>query len=440
MNSVNADFLQWFRDVSPYIHAHRNKTFVVMIPGECLEQPDFVNIVSDISILHALGIRIVVVHGARRQIDEELAGAGIVSTFHKGSRITEREHLSHLLRAVGIARWRLEALFSSGLPNSPMYGAKLKIRSGNFIAAMPQGVIDGIDFQMTGTVRNVDAKAIGRILDDACIVVLSPIGYSITGEVFNLSFADIGISVAGALAADKIIVYNDDGAIYDKNGTLFRQLTLDQCRRFLEREMHHAPSNSYFSLRAGYAACRQGVPRAHIISSAEDGTLLQELFTREGTGTMIYSDSYESLRPARLEDVAGILNIIGPLEEEGVLVKRSRELLESEIDCFTVLERDGLVIGCAALYPFKDAPAGELACLAVLKEYRKGGRAHNLLEHVELRAKELGLQEVYTLTTQTSHWFIEQGFVESSVDVLPASRQALYNYQRNSKVLVKRLG
>ncbi len=432
-------FLKWFRHVAPYIHDHRGKTFVILIPGECLGQPNFVNIISDIAILRALGIRLVVVHGARLQIEEELRRAEITSHFHRGARITERSHLPYVLKAVGTARWQLESLFSSGLPNSPMYGARIKIRSGNFITAMPQGIIDGVDHQMTGKVRSVDSQAIGDIVRQDVLVLLSPLGYSITGEVFNLSFADIGVSVAESIKADKLLVFNDDGPIYDKDGTLYRQLNLDQCRNFLAEQAQHAPANSYFSLRTCYTACKKGVPRAHIISSSEDGTLLRELFTRDGSGTMVHSDSYEVLRPARPDDVAGILNLIAPLEKKGILVKRSRELLENEIGYFTVMEKDNLVIGCAALYPIQDSSSGELACFAVLREYQKGGRARNLLAHMEKEANRLHLGEIYVLTTQAAHWFIEQGFVEASVDSLPASRKVMYNYQRNSKVLVKRL-
>jgi len=437
VNYYNDNFLRWFRHVSPYIHVHRGKTFVIMIPGDCIGQPDFDNIICDISLLHSLGVHLVVVHGARLQIDRQLRGASIKSRFHKGSRITERDHLSHVLKAAGATRFRLEALFSSGLPDSPMSGAKIKIRSGNFITAKPQGVIDGVDHQMTGKVRSVDDQAILEIVSKGSIPLLSPLGYSVTGEVFNLSFADVGVSVASQIQADKIIIYNDDGPIYDKSSTLYRQLTLSQCEDFLSEHKHLAPANSYFSLRSCLAACKRGVPRAHIISSQEDGTLLKELFTRDGTGTMVYSDNYEAIRPARLEDVVGILNLISPLEQKGILVKRSRELLENEIDYFTVMEKDDLIIGCAALYPIPDSAAGELACVAVLKEYQKDGRARKLLDHIEQKGIELALDTIYTLTTRTAHWFIEQGFTESCVDKMPASRKALYNYQRNSKVFVK---
>jgi amino-acid N-acetyltransferase len=408
-----------------------------MIPGDCIGQPNFDNIICDISLLHSLGVHLVVVHGARLQIDEQLSEASIKSRFHKGSRITERDHLSRVLEAVGATRFQLEALFSSGLPDSPMSGAKIKIRSGNFITAKPQGIIDGVDYQMTGKVRSVDGQAILEIVRKDSIPLLSPLGYSVTGEVFNLSFADVGVSVASQIQADKILIYNDDGPIYDRNNTLYRQLTLSQCEDFLHEQQHLAPANSYFSLRSCLAACKRGVPRAHIISSQEDGTLLKELFTRDGSGTMVYSDNYEAIRPAQLEDVLGIMNLISPLEQKGILVKRSRELLETEIGYFIVMEKDDLIIGCAALYPIPNSTAGELACVAVLKEYQKDGRARKLLDHIEQKGAELALDKIYTLTTRTAHWFIEQGFIESTVDKMPASRKALYNYQRNSKVFVK---
>ena len=439
VNSGNEQFLQWFRHVSPYIHTHRGKTFVIMLPGDCLGRENFANIVSDIVILHSLGVRLVVVHGARLQIEEELARAGLASTFHHGARITERDHLPHVIKAAGIARCQVEALFSSGLPNSPMFGAKIKVRGGNFIAARPQGIIDGVDHQMTGKVRSVDGQAILEIMANNAIALLSPLGYSITGEIFNLSFTDVGISVAEAIRADKVLIFNDDGPIYDKDGTVYRQLNLAQCEEFLGESSQHAEDSTYFSLRAGYTACKKGIPRAHIISATEDGTLLRELFTRDGSGTMVYGDRYEVIRQAGLQDVPGILNLIAPLEQKGILVKRSRELLENEIGYFTILEKDNHIIGCAALYPMADSTAGELACVAVMRDYQKGGRAKTILEHVEQQARTRGLDNIYVLTTRTAHWFIEQGFTEIAVDDLPASRKALYNYQRNSKVLAKRI-
>ncbi len=402
-------------------------------------QPNFTNIVSDLSLLQSLGVKVVVVHGARTQIEAQLKLKNITSKFHKGIRITHQEHMEDIVSAIGAARFKLESSFSSGLPDSPMYGAKIRIRSGNFVTAKPQGIIDGIDFHYTGKVRSVDTQSIRNMLNDDSLALVSPVGYSITGEVFNLSFADVAIHVATAIGADKLIAYNDDGSIFNKQGKQYRELTLLKCEKFLVEQQQHNLSNTYFSLRACQRACDGGVPRAHVISSAEDGALLRELYTRDGSGTMVYRDSYETIRRARVEDVVGILNLIEPLEKKGILVKRSRELLENEIEFFTVMEKDNLVIGCAALYLLKTINAGELACVAVHQDYQKDGRAAKLLTHIERQASKLKLENIYALTTQTSHWFIEQSFIESSVDMLPVEKQELYNYQRKSKVFVKQV-
>jgi len=437
VTELSQHYVDWFRLSAPYINNHRNKTFVVMLPGDCIDQPNFTNIISDLALLQSLGVRLVVVHGSRAQVETQLAHKGVKSEFHNGIRITPQEHMQEVLKAVGAAYFSLEASFSSGLPNSPMYGSKIRVRGGNFVTAKPQGIIDGIDFQYTGKVRSIDAQGITNLLNSDAMALVSPLGYSLTGEVFNLSFADVAIHIAIAIGADKLIAYNDDGPICDKEGNQYRELTLLKCEKFLVEQHQHNRSNTYFSLRACHRACDGGVARAHVISAADDGALLRELYTRDGSGTMVYRDNYETIRRARIEDVVGILNLIDPLEQQGILVKRSRELLETEIDCFTVMEKDNLIIGCAALYPLDNGHAGELACVAIEQNYQKDGRAAKLLMHIERQAAKLNITKLYALTTQTSHWFIERGFTESSVSMLPVERLQLYNYQRASKVFVK---
>ncbi|MFL0803809.1 MAG: amino-acid N-acetyltransferase [Agarilytica sp.] len=432
-------YIDWFRQSSPYIHSHRGKTFVVMLPGDCLSESTTANIISDLVLLHSLGVKLIVVHGARKQIEQQLKSQGLASEFHNGLRITQQAHIPGVLQAVGATRIQLEAHFSSGMPNSPMHGAKVSVHSGNFVTAMPLGIIDGMDYQYTGKVRSVEADAIENALDNRDLVLISPVGYSLTGEVFNVSFAEIAVQVALDLGADKLIAYNDDGQICNDEDTVFREMTLLKCEKFLVERQHHKQSNTYFALRACHKACDGGVSRAHVVSATEDGALLKELFTRDGSGTMVYRDHYETIRRARIDDVGGILNLISPLEEEGVLVKRSRERLETEISYFTVMEKDNLLIGCAGLYPMDSDSAGELACVAIHPEYRKSGRAAKLLTHIERQASRLSLKQLYTLTTQTSHWFIEQGFTETHVDMLPVERRSLYNYQRKSKVFVKQV-
>lgn len=437
MSKHSAQYIKWFRHTSPYINLHRGKTFVVLLPGDCIAQENFTNIINDLTLLNSLGVKLVVVHGARKQIDEQLASINSVSEFHEGVRITTRSQIGDIMKAIGIARFTIEAAFSNGLPDSPMYGSKIRVRSGNFVTAMPRGVINGIDYQLTGKVRSVDANAIKSLLEQNSLTLVSPIGYSLTGEAFNLGFADVAIEIARAIQADKLIAYNDDGPIVDSRGKQFRELTLLQCERFLLEKQHHNLSNTYFSLRACYKACDGGVARAHVVSACDDGALIKELYTRDGSGTMVYRDNYETIRRARVEDVVGILSLIEPLEQEGILVKRSRELLETEIGFFTVMEKDNLIVGCAALYPIGNERAGELACVAMHQDYRGDGRAAKLLTHIERQAHKLKLKRLFALTTQTAHWFLEQGFSECSVDELPGERKALYNFQRRSKVLVK---
>ena len=408
-----------------------------MLPGDCITHENFASIVGDLTLLYTLGVKLVLVHGARTQIENQLEKNEIESAFHHDLRITPESSLPEVLKAVGLTRIRIESAFSAGLPNSPMHHAKVRVRTGNFITAMPRGIIEGVDYQYTGKIRSVDAREISGVLDGGCIALLSPLGYSLTGEVFNLSFADVAVQTAIALEADKLIVFNDEGTIVDK-GKRTKELTLLKCEKFLVREQNH-PSNTYFSLRACQEACNGGVSRSHIVSYLEDGSLLKEIYTRDGTGTMVYRDSYESIRRAHISDVPGILRLIEPLEKSDILVKRSRERLENEISHFTVMEKDNLLIGCAGLYPISDSEAGELACVAIDTDYRKGGRAQKLLMHIERQAKKLKLHSLFALTTQTAHWFLEQGFVESDVDTLPCERQSLYNYQRKSKVFVKSL-
>lgn len=430
-------FIQWFRNASPYINAHRGKVFVIMLPGECIEHGNFHLLVNDIALLNSLGIRLVLVHGANQQINAQLQQAGLTASFHQGLRVTEPAHLPHVCQAVGALKIKLEAALSAGLPNSPMQGAHIKTVSGNFVTAMPRGVIEGIDFHHTGKVRRVDTAAVNRGLDQGAVVLVSNLGFSLTGEVFNLTYSEVATHLATTLRADKLIALSNSRGVFDEGGQLLREFTLNHCQQQLDR-FPEPLTLSQQSLAACYQACRQGVPRAHLISYEEDGALLEELFTRDGSGTMIYNNSYESLRDATIDDVGGILELLEPLEKQGLLVRRSRELLETEIGRFKVIEKDGTLIACAALYPF-DGGAGEIAAVATREAYRRQGRGALLLKHLEQAAVEQHIHTLFILTTQTAHWFIEQGFREGRPEDLPKDRQQLYNYQRKSKVFVKKL-
>jgi len=376
VSSNSHDYVNWFRQSSPYINKHRGKTFVLTLPGEALAHTNFGHIIYDIALLKSLGVRLVVVHGARPQIDERLEAEGLHSQFHRNLRITEAAHLAPVIQAIGQARIQMEAALSTGLPNSPMDGARMQVFSGNFVVAMPAGVIEGVDLEHTGKVRRINKTALTAALAQEALVLLSPMGYSTTGEVFNLSFTEVASQAARAIAADKLISFIEPQGLVGSDGRLLRQMALQECRDFMEARGESMDPQVFQALEACYQTCLAGVPRAQLISYVTDGALLTELFTRDGQGTLVHSDSYEQLRAASIDDVGGILALLGPLEDQGVLVRRSRELLETEIDRFQVLVKDGTIIGCAALYPFEEA--AELACMVTHPDYRRGGRASSL--------------------------------------------------------------
>lgn len=441
-----SEHVAWFRNSAPYIHAHRGKTVVVLFGGEAVENDSFHHLINDIALLGSLGVRLVLVHGARPQIERQLKTLNIQTEFVNGLRITTAEAMPGVEQAAGHVRTIIEAKLSMGLPNTPMADASVRVVSGNFVTAQPYGIRDGIDYCQTGNVRNVDAEAIEKQLNLGNMVLASPIGYSPTGEIFNLRAEDVATDIAIALHADKLIFVMETTGVIDSEGESLHQLNLPQAEQWLKT---HARDNSNIAkqdardtqshLDNAAHACRGGVRRVHLISRNIDGSLLLELYTRDGVGTLVTADNYEGLRTATIDDIGGILELITPLEQQGALVKRSREQLELDIHNFTVIERDGMIIACAALFCFEIEKACELACLAVHPDYQEHGRGSELMQHIEWQARKRHMEEMFTLTTQTMHWFQERGFTEASPDDLPMKKKELYNYQRKSRVLRKRL-
>ena len=438
--------VDWFRQSAPYIHAHRGRTFVILFGGEAVEHNGFAHLIHDIALLGSLGVRILLVHGARPQIKQQLNTLGIRSEFADGLRITLSEHMRGVEQAVGQTRLRIEAQLSMGLPNTPMAGASVRVVSGNFITAQPFGIRNGIDFCQTGNVRNVDAEAINQQLSNNNVVLISPIGYSPTGEIFNLRAEDVATETAIALKADKLIFVMENNGVTDKDGSLLQQLDLRHAENWLKDHSNNTADNpgettseTQTHLNNAANACRGGVHRVHLISRQTDGALLLELYTRDGSGTLVTAGNYEGLRTATIEDIGGIMELISPLEKDGALVKRSREQLELDINNFTIIERDGMIIACAAIFIFVKEQAAELACLAVHQDYQTHGRGADLMQHVEWQARKQHMKKIFTLTTQTMHWFLERGFVECETEDLPIEKKSLYNYQRNSKVFCKHL-
>ncbi|PMR76072.1 amino-acid N-acetyltransferase [Billgrantia endophytica] len=430
-------FVDWFRNSSPYINAHRGRTFVILIEGEAMARGRGEQLIQDLALLHTLGVRLVVVFGIRPQVQQALDAAGIDPVRHVGRWVADAAIMGHVERVAAEQRLWLEARLSLGLPNTPLHGVELTAVSGNLVMAKPLGVREGIDFDHSGEVRRVRAAAVQGLLDRGSLVLLPPLGFTSTGEVFDLDASEVAQHAAMALAADKLILLGEAVGLYDESGALQRQLTPSEAEPLLGQS--EPGSEQARHLAAACAAARHGVARTHLLSWHDHNALLGELFTRDGVGTMITQHRYEQLRPAELADIGGLLELLEPLERRDMLVPRSRERLEHEIDDYHVIDRDGMIIGCAALHRFGEAEMGELACLAIHVDYRGGARGALLLAAIEHRARRMGLSALFVLTTHTAHWFVEQGFRDADIEALPPLKRDTYNHARKSKILIKSL-
>ena len=436
------ELVEGFRHSVPYINTHRGKTFVIMLGGEAIEHENFSSIVNDIGLLHSLGIRLVVVYGARPQIDANLAAHHHEPLYHKNIRVTDAKTLELVKQAAGTLQLDITARLSMSLNNTPLQGAHINVVSGNFIIAQPLGVDDGVDYCHSGRIRRIDEDAIHRQLDSGAIVLMGQVAVSVTGESFNLTSEEIATQLAIKLKAEKMIGFCSSQGVTNDDGDIVSELFPNEAQARVEAQEEKGDYNSgtVRFLRGAVKACRSGVRRCHLISYQEDGALLQELFSRDGIGTQIVMESAEQIRRATINDIGGILELIRPLEQQGILVRRSREQLEMEIDKFTIIQRDNTTIACAALYPFPEEKIGEMACVAVHPDYRSSSRGEVLLERITAQAKQSGLSKLFVLTTRSIHWFQERGFTPVDIDLLPESKKQLYNYQRKSKVLMADLG
>lgn len=436
------ELVEGFRHSVPYINTHRGKTFVIMLGGEAIEHENFSSIVNDIGLLHSHGIRLVVVYGARPQIDANLAAHHHEPLYHKNIRVTDAKTLELVKQAAGTLQLDITARLSMSLNNTPLQGAHINVVSGNFIIAQPLGVDDGVDYCHSGRIRRIDEDAIHRQLDSGAIVLMGPVAVSVTGESFNLTSEEIATQLAIKLKAEKMIGFCSSQGVTNDDGDIVSELFPNEAQARVEAQEEKGDYNSgtVRFLRGAVKACRSGVRRCHLISYQEDGALLQELFSRDGIGTQIVMESAEQIRRATINDIGGILELIRPLEQQGILVRRSREQLEMEIDKFTIIQRDNTTIACAALYPFPEEKIGEMACVAVHPDYRSSSRGEVLLERIAAQAKQSGLSKLFVLTTRSIHWFQERGFTPVDIDLLPESKKQLYNYQRKSKVLMADLG
>ena len=443
----NFTFVPWFRSVAPYIHKFRNQTFVVAIAGEAIAAGKLHHLAQDLALIQSMGVKIVLVHGFRPQVNEQLKAKGHEPQYSHGIRVTDEVALDCAQEAAGQLRYEIEAAFSQGLPNTPMADSTVRVISGNFITARPVGIVDGVDFKSSGVVRKVDIAGIQRALDFGAIVLVSPFGFSPTGEAFNLTMEETATSIAIALQSDKLIFLTEiPGILVRPNepmgeaNPIDTELPLAQAEKLLaELPPANTPMDTPFYLQHCVKACKSGVERSHILPFAIDGALLLEVYVHDGIGTMVVDEKLENLREATADDVGGILQLIEPFEKDGTLVKRGRTEIERDIGYYTILEHDGVIFACAALYPYPEARTAEMAALTVSPDSQGSGDGERVLKRVEQRAKAMGIESIFVLTTRTKHWFLKRGFVVADPDKLPEARRRQYNWDRKSLVLVKKL-
>ncbi len=448
MTSVfNFTFVPWFRSVAPYIHKFRHQTFVVGIAGEAIAAGKLPHLAQDLAMIQSMGVKVVLVHGFRPQVNEQLKAKGHTAKYSHGIRITDEIALDCAQEAAGQLRYEIEAAFSQGLPNTPMADSTVRVISGNFITARPVGIVDGVDFQNSGVVRKVDTAGISKVLDMGAMLLLSPFGFSPTGEAFNLAMEEVATSVATALQADKLIFLTEVPGILQRpheppgeDNPVDTELPLAAAQALLlEAPPAREPGDVGFYLQHCVTACKGGVERSHIIPYAVDGAILLEVYVHDGIGTMIVDEKLESLREATEDDVGGILKLIEPFEKDGTLVKRSRTEIERDASSYTVIEHDGVIFACAALNPYPEVRTAEMAALTVSPDVQGQGDGERVLKRIEQRARTAGLESIFVLTTRTTHWFLKRGFVLVDADWLPDARKRQYNWDRKSQVLVKKL-
>jgi amino-acid N-acetyltransferase len=436
---MHKDFVQWFRESSPYIHRFRGKTFVIAFSGRLIEERQLYSFVQDLALLNSLGIRLVIVHGASPQINNALKEHNIPAPWISGVRITAEDALEVVKKVIGSLRIDIESALSLGIANSPMEKSKLRVTSGNFVIARPLGVIEGVDYKFTGVVRSVDRESINRHLELGEIVLLSPLGYSVTGEVFNIPHPDVATHTALALKSYKLIFFIDGKGLFDESGHFIRELIVEEAEEYYKTHKKKLSHEMTKKLTCSLDACKNGVHRAHLVNRTGEGSLLKELFTRDGSGTMIASDTYANIRQARTDDIGGILRLIDPMEHKGTLIRRDRKKLEMNISQFYILEHDKTIVACSTFIPYYEEQMAEIGCLVVDPLEQNKGIGEDILLYIEKQAKKKGLKKIFVLSTQTVHWFLEQGYSISNFGELPEEKKINYDCRRNPKVLTKNL-
>ena len=417
------------RGILQYIPRFREKTFIISVDGAIITDENFANILLDVAVLRSLNIRVVLAHGAAAQVKALADEQRVKPSDLDGSGITDAETLKLALTAAN----RLTHEILEGLSANDLRAA-----SSNAIIAHPMGIIQGVDHLFTGKVERVDTELLQTLLAQGIVPVIPPLGFDGDGKTYRVNSDSVAVSVADALKATKLIyITTNDGLVYQ--GQLIRQMLVADLNSILNKPGF--PPEMASKARNAAAACTAGVQRVHIINGRVDEGLLAEVFSNEGIGTLIYANEYQQIRPAKKKDIRAIQVITKNSVESSELVKRTRAMIEKQLNDYYLFEIDKNPVACVALHVYPEFSKGELACLYVSPSHENQGIGQKLIQYVEAKAREMGLAELLTLSTQAFTYFQSKaGFSEGSPDDLPPGRREKYDQSgRNSKVLVKKL-
>src|SRR5476651_2116319 len=419
------------RGILQYIPQFREKTFILSVDGGIVTSENFANILLDVAVLRSLNIRVVLVHGAAAQIRALAEEHKIEASNLDGGGVTDEATLKLALTAAN----RLTHEILEGLSANDIRAA-----STNVIIAHPMGIIGGVDHLFTGKVERVDTALLQTLLAQDVVPVIPPLGFDGDGRTYRVNSDGVAVAIADALKAIKLIfITSQDGLIY--NGQLIRQMLLSELEKLLQTHSGNFMPELLSKAQHAAAACKSGVPRVHVINGKVDEGLLAEVFSNDGIGTLIYANEYQQIRPAKKKDIRAIQILTKQAVESDELVKRTRAVIEKSLGDYFIFEIDKNPVACVALHVYPEQNKGELACLYVNPLHENQGIGRKLIQFVENKAREIGLSELLTLSTQAFTYFQSKGgFAEGTPDDLPPARREKYEQSgRNSKVLVKKL-
>ena len=419
------------RGILRYIPSFRDKTFIISVDGAIVTEENFSNILLDLAVLRSLNIRIVLVHGAAAQIKQLAEHQNVQASDLDGSGITDEETLKLALTAAN----RLTHEILEGLSANDLRAA-----CPNAIIAHPLGIIQGVNHQLTGKVERVDVELLQTLLSQGIIPVIPPLGFDGDGKTYRVNSDGVAVAVGEALKAAKLIfITGQDGLIFE--GDVVRQMPVLLLDQLLAKSRAGFQAESLSKAIHASNACRNGIQRVHVINGRVHEGLLAEVFSNEGVGTLIYANEYEQIRRAKKKDIRHILELTKNSVASDELIKRTRASFERQINDYYLFEIDRNPVACVALHVYPEQNKGELACLYVSPSHENQGIGLKLVHFVESKARELGLAELLTLSTQAFTYFQSKaGFIEAKPEDLPPDRREKYDASgRNSKILVKRL-